>query len=228
MKFYRLLLFFTVLSGTLCAQDSTKKFNHEIGINAVLLIKQIISDNPNSTLNQLPYTLFYNLYYKDKGGIRLGFGGSSSKSKTDIDGQNLPRESFQGSFNARVGVSYNFVHYKRLTLNAFVDGIYSSSYVSSTNTQTLTTGTPTVITLTSETSDKTIGNGAQAGIGVKFDLYRHISLYTEIPLGMLSENTTSDVKTSRTGFPSQSTTSRSKSSSRFIIIPATVYLVLRF
>jgi hypothetical protein len=228
MKNLKPIIAFVLLSSFLKAQDSTKAINHEIGFNTVSLIKQVISNNPNNTLSQLPYDIFYNLYFKDKIGIRLGLGINNSNSQTKIDGQNEPRKTTRNSISGRIGLSYNFVKQNRVTLNAFADMIYENFELRTTNTETVQSFGDPVHNITTTTVDQTNGMGGQLGVGVKYNLYKHLSLYAEIPFTFLSSTVTSNVLIEEDGFPDDITNSKSTGTSVKIIVPATIYLVLRF
>jgi hypothetical protein len=210
------------------AQDSTKALTHEIGFNTVALVKQLISNNPTSTLAQSPYTIFYNLYVKDKSGIRLGLGFNNFSTQTKIEGEAAPRKSTQNSFNFRAGFTNNFIKQNRITLNAFADVLYGQSKLESVNTSTMQSFPTGTITTTSTSSDKTSSVGGQVGVGIKYNLYKHLSIYAEVPVTFLSGTTTSDVLVVETQQPTQKTTSKSASTSISILVPTTIYLVLRF
>ena len=228
MKHPRLILIFLLLSGITKSQDSTKTINQEIGFNTVLLIKQLFSNNPSSTLSQLPYSVFYNIYFKDQIGIRVGLGLNNYKTKSSVEGQNTPRETTQKNTALRIGVSYNFVKYNRLTLNAFGDGIYQNNSFNTVDTQTLTNGPVNTTSITTLSSDKTTGIGAQVGVGIKYTIYKHLSAYIEVPITFVAQTTNSDVTTTRTNYPVVKNTTKSTYNSTSIFLPTTLYLVLRF
>jgi len=228
MKRIQLLIALSIFSFCVKAQDTLKTFNHEIGINVVSLVKQLVSSNPSSTLNQLPYDIFYNLYYQDRIGLRVGLGLLNQKTETSIDGQPTPRTAKANTLNLRIGASYNFVKTKRLTLNVFGDFLTEKITQQSINTQTTQAFGNPQMTTTTTSDDDVNGTGFQAGVGVKFNIYKHLSLYTEIPISYMSEkNTTKDVIES-TGTPTRTATSSFKVSTTRITLPVTVYLVLRF
>jgi hypothetical protein len=119
------------------------------------------------------------------------------------------------------------VRTKRLTFNCFVDYAFgkNNEYTSSTSTvQTFPNPVETTIT---ETSDETKTWLVQAGIGIKYNITKHLSVYTEVPYALISDKTTSGVNITDDG---TLTTSNSTSSSlrSKIYLPTTVYLVLRF
>ena len=123
----------------LYSQDSTKVklLNHEIGFNTISLIKQMVSNNPSSTLPQLPYAVFYNVYYKNLIGLRLGLGLTSNTIETKVSGQNDNKITKNTSQDVRLGLSYNFIRTKRFVANVFGDYVYNKNVISSTNTSTV-------------------------------------------------------------------------------------------
>ena len=131
-----------LLASILCvcfnlySQDSVKVklLNHEIGFNTVSLIKQMVSNNPSSTLPQLPYALYYNLYYKNLVGVRVGIGLTSNTTETKIEGQSDHKVTKNSSQDFRIGLSYNFIKTKRFVSNIFGDYVYSQNKISSVNT----------------------------------------------------------------------------------------------
>jgi hypothetical protein len=224
----RIIAFAFLFAGLFAkAQDSVKVLNHEIGFNTVSLVKQMISNSPSTTLQQLPYDFFYNIYYKDKVGLRLGAGISTSNTETEITGQKDPRITIKRELDYRVGVSYNFVNYKKVTLNGFVDYAGTSYKTETSNTSTVQAFPNPVQTLTTETLETTKGSGFQAGVGVKYNLHKHLALYAELPFMFMTQKLSSTVTINDTG-TIETTTSSSKVSTSQVFIPTTVYLVLRF
>jgi len=228
-----LLLIFSLTTLFLCAnaQDTTKMFNNEIGVNAVGLVKQLISNNPAQTLGQLPYTVFYNLYYKNLVGLRVGFGGNHAKSSTKIDGQPLPRESSQTELNYRLGVSYNFLSQQRITCNAFADVVGGSRKLSSANTNTSQSFPGPVFTSTTiKTETSTSAIGGQIGLGLKYKVYKNLSVYTEMPAVFVKQSDKSLIETTIQNTTATTTKSESSGSGNSfqIIVPVTVYFVLTF
>ncbi len=224
-KILALLCF--VVSLTASAQDSTAVWNHEIGFNTVSLIKQVISNNPSATLEQLPYDVFYNLYSKDKIGFRLGLGLVNRHESVDITGQMDPRTTDQLNLNIRAGVSYNFVKSGHITLNGFADFVTERFKRETANTFTSQSIQSPIENNKLVTTDRTTGYGAQVGVGVKYNIYKHLSIYAEVPMVFLSESVTSDVTLTNSSGINNTYSSSDKSSTR-IIIPTTIYLVLRF
>jgi len=228
MKRVSILIFFLLRSNFVDAQDSLQALKHEIGFNTVSLIKQIISNNPSSSLSQLPYDIFYNFYPNEQVGARVGLGIFVSNNSESILGQSNPRTTNTFALRARAGVSYNFVKYKRLTFNAFADAVTENITMKTVNTETTQTFGNPFETTTTTSSDKSDGIGGQIGVGVKYNLYKHLSLYTEVPFNLMIRHFSSDVKISGTGFIPASLNSTSKNTSAAIFLPTTIYLVLRF
>jgi hypothetical protein len=224
IKFIICSLLFVTLAKS---QDSTKVIKHEIGFNTVLLVKQLISNNPTATLDQLPYSVFYNMYFNNTIGIRVGLGLSNAKYKTTIEGQVEPRETKQQDLNVRGGITYNFIKHQKLTLNAFVDGIYNNSSYKTVNTQTINSF-PQTINVTTTSSDKMVGTGGQIGVGVKYDLLKYLSLYIEVPISFVASTVTSEVETTRSNATSQKNSNKDVITRTYITLPSTLYLVLRF
>ena len=178
----RICLFFLLISAHCFAQDSvaTKKISNEIGVNSVLLIKQVLSNNPSNTLSQLPYQVIYTLHFNKSGiGVRLGLGINQSSTETEIQGLNSPRKTTSFSSSIRLGINKNFVTYKKIVCNAFLD-ITNDQANSETTTET--TDQFNVSTLREKISSKSSSTGGEIGFGVKYCFNKHIALYIETPL----------------------------------------------
>lgn len=210
------------------SQDSTKIIHHEIGFNVISLVKQVISNNPSSTLPQLPYDIFYNYYFNNKIGARFGAGINLSNTETEIDGQTTPRTTNESQYDLRLGLSYNFVQFKKITLNAFADAVYFSGKSETANTFTSQSFPNPISTITTITSDNTTAIGGQIGVGVKYNFNKHLALYTEVPVVLLNSNIKTEVSIQEKGSPAEVESSSIKSLNIQVFLPTTVYLVLRF
>jgi hypothetical protein len=224
-----LLLFFLFSLPLLNAQDSakTKLLHHEAGLNVVTLVKQMVSNGSAASLTLLPYDFFYNLYYKDMVGIRLGAGASSTKSETSIEGQALPKLNYSNYYMIRTGVSYNFLATKRLAFNAFADYVIGNTTLYFANTATAQTFPNPTQTITTEATDVTATRGGQVGVGVKFNFTKNISVYTEMPYAFLSDRYSSEIKITDTGDLTVTNTNTNTFRTK-LYVPTTIYLVLRF
>lgn len=224
----RLFALLFCVSVTLSAQDTTKVplLNHEIGINAETLLQQLRVFVTPAGIQQ-PYVVFYNLYFKDMAGVRGGIGMSNIKSETDIDGQPKPRVNTQKEIHFRAGATYNFVRTKKFTFNVFADYLHSEASSETVNSFTVPSF-PDVISVTSEITEKGTANGGQVGIGVKWNITKHLALYTEMPVSYVRSRFQSEDRIRQTGQPTFKESSESEATSTSIALPVTIYLVLRF
>lgn len=226
------LIFLTLSSFIATAQDSIPKKNpitHELGFNSILLIKQIVSNNPNTTLPQLPYQIIYTLNFRDKFGIRAGLGINQSKTETTILGDPIPRTTTALSSAYRLGISRDFLNFKNLSANVFVDGTIEQTEL---NTKTQTSSGGGFISNEDITS-KTMAYGPEIGFGLKYSFNKHIALYTEVPLQfVLNSSSETDTQSSTDNFSgnTQTTTTftSSKGHSIKIFLPTTLFLTVIF
>lgn len=191
------------------------------------LLRQVVVFNPG-TAEQLPFDIFYNLYFKDQYNLRLGLGVLASKTETEIEGQRDPRITTAQNLNYRIGLSYNFAKFNRVTLNAFADFLSKNQKLETTTTTTLQVFPNPKTTQTIESSEKLSGAGAQVGVGVKVNVYRQLSLYIEVPVSFMSETSTTYDLLRESGMPDLVEKSSSTTNGIKIVLPTTVYLVLRF
>jgi hypothetical protein len=226
MKRAGLIFVFYFLAFSFKAQDSTRTISHEVGFNIGTLLSQVKIFTVSPV--QSPYLLFYNVYYKNLVGIRIGGGIFTSAFETEIEGQNNPRYTSSTNINLRAGVSYNFIQYKRLTCNLFGDYIYERGRLETSTTTTMQVFPDPKITQTVKSSTNIDGNGFQAGVGVKFNIYKNLFLYTEVPVTYLSEKIVSEDSIKETGEAELNTTTNSYQSGTRIALPNTIYLILRF
>ncbi len=227
-RFFILFISALLASGFVRSQDTTKKITHEIGFNTVSLIKQVISNNPSETLGQLPYDIFYNVYFHNKFGIRFGMGIDNRHSKVEIEGQKEPRTTSGNILHLRGGVSNNFISNRRLTLNVFGDLLYSQDNSTTVNTHTVQNFGDPVEEIQTTTTDDAVGIGAQVGVGVKFSLLKNLALYAEVPLTFMSTKVESSVVIRQPFVPENNSKSQSTNTATSIFLPTTVYLVLMF
>lgn len=225
-----LLAFLVAVPFFLNAQDTATfhPIKNELGVNTVLLIKQLVSNNPSQTLNMLPYQLIYTRYLNNKYGIRAGIGITQSNTKTRIEGNSNPRETSDITLDARLGGNRQLISHKKISATVFADAV--SSYASlKTHTVSNFGGNHTV---TDDLRYSSLGFGGQAGFGVKFSFNRHIALYTEVPVQVLassSDETHNQVVVNSTiGTSTTTTISSSNSVSTQILLPTTVFLTIMF
>ena len=224
--FFGIILLFT--SILLRGQDTTAFTRHEFGVNAVGLFKQLISSNQSSTLQTLPYVLMYNYNFSKKTALRLGFGGDLTDTKTAIEGQSLPRHTTNLTFNLRAGVSRNFFQDKRVGFNSFVDGTLFVNDFKCRSTTTVQTFPNPITTQEANSKNNTLGFGLQTGFGVKIKVFKNLSFYTEVPVGVVFSTTkiSDSIKTENTAEISNKS---SVNNTDFrITAPVTLYLLLNF
>lgn len=215
------------------AQDSiqAKKISHEIGFNSVLLIKQIISNNPASTLEQLPYQVIYSLNFSTNYSLRLGLGINQNKIETEIQGLNQPRitNTMNGAY--RLGLGKNFVSYKKIICNVFGDITFDHSHIKTTTVSTTNTF-PSPTDIKQELNNISNSPGFEIGFGLKYQFNKHIALYTETPLQFKQTTTkeTDHTTSTQNGFivDAQSTITSSKGSSIKVFLPTTLFLMISF
>ncbi len=227
----KLTLLFTLLfqlSATLFAQDTNKVIRHEVGFNTVSLIKQLISNNPSNTLEQLPYDIYYNFYFNSKSALRIGLGVQNTNTSTEIEGQTEPRTTGEVAFNLRMGLGKDIVSYKHLSLNAFADVLFKNSSLNTVNTSTSQNFPNPVLTTKTTSSDITTGFGAQVGLGVKYNLLKHLAVYIEVPMTYMAESMKSELTFEEEGSSAVSSSNKTFSTNLQISLPTTIYLVLRF
>jgi len=223
----KLLSLLFLSSFLLRAQDTSKIMQQEIGLNSISFIKQFINNSAAATVPQLPYDFFYNIYYKDRIGLRLGAGVRLLNTETQIQGQSIPRTTNTSQANFRAGFSHNFRHYKRITLNAFADYVFAKSETETATTVTAQAFPDPIQTITTETSDVTRAEGWQTGFGIKCNIYKHLCLYAEAPITILIQKNTSEVSINDSGELSGSSTIIRTTSIQFYV-PTTLYIVLKF
>jgi hypothetical protein len=227
-----LIVLLLLVAGTLGAQtDSTSKITHEAGFNTVLLIRQVINNNPAAMLSQSPYLLMYNIgIYKICTG-RVGLGVAQASDKTTITGQPKPRTTDQLSLSGRLGAGKDLFESRRVVANVFVDGVYGMFDSRTVTTSTFSSGFPSgTNTITTTTSLKSQTIGGQIGMGVKFQFTKHVSVYAECPLqfALIDTKELDESISTGGGILSQINHNDTKSTRTSIFLPTTLYLLIKF
>lgn len=227
MKKIKTFVVLVLLSSFVHAQDSTKTISHEIGFNLVSLISQFKQIN-TSSVTQLPYDVFYNVYYKNTVGLRIGAGVLTGYNEDAVNKQTYPKETTSNNLNLRFGLSYNYLKANKLVLNGFVDYVYENIKYESVSSATTQVFPNPIVTKYDKQSTVIKGAGFQIGTGIKYNAGKHISFYAELPFVFLREKIITDNLTRETGVDDITTNLTSRHFSSRFILPATVYLVLRF
>lgn len=150
----------------------SKIFEHQVGVQANELVRQVFNfNNNNNTLNN-PYLLTYSLNWKKPGiGIRLGVGPDFRSFKDD-DGI-VQQENNINVMNLRLGLEKTFVLSDKWSAGAGVDYVLAND-VSYTKTFTRTFDS-TSTDIASNTATK--GYGAVAWL--RYHITPHILIGTE-------------------------------------------------
>lgn len=217
-----LFAFFTTRS-----QDSTSTFpRHEFGFNSVWLVKNLTGSTTD--MSDQPYVIFYNYYFHPKLNARFGFGGANQNSDTKgttLVGRN---EQLYRSVNARLGASYSLLTTSKLTINLFADGVYYHTLEQTMETSTVQANASPGIERTLLSTYKQNSIGGQAGMGVKYNLLKNLSLYAEIPVTWVYVTSLNESTLRVTDEEDVVQNTKTKGYSSWVLPPTTIYLVLRF
>ena len=175
----------------------------------------------------MPYDFFYNVYYRDKIGLRFGLGILTDNEETQIEGQNLPRSTVSNKSNYRAGITYNIPVSRWIAANFFFDGFLTNTITRSSNTFTAQVFPNPVITRTVTSRDDFRGGGVQAGIGVRFMMTRKFGIYTEMPLVYSKVYHVTEDQIMETGASTTKQKSVTVASGFKLVVPVTIYLLLR-
>ena len=209
------------------AQDSTKALTHELGFNTMTLLRQVTVFDLTNT-NQLPWDVMYNGWYKNKYGVRAGLGLTNSYNESSTSTQTVPATTTQRQINFRLGFNYNYYTAGRVTLNGYVDYVFSNFYYQTVSSVTVQSFPNPIVTRYMLNENKNLTNGFAIGMGVKVKLYKQLSLYAEVPFIMSFSKAHSESLISETGSSDIKSSSDTKGWNSNIILPATVYLTYRF
>jgi hypothetical protein len=206
---------------------SVRPVNHEIGFNMVSLLAQVAMFTPQN-VPQMPFDVFYNLYIKDIVGFRIGAGFNNRSFSEEPHDAIEKNDSSIINSSYRYGISVNFVHHKRFTFNAFFDFVTSNGSSESMRTTTTNVFPDPFIRERTENKFTITGRGIHFGVGLKLNVHKHISFYTEIPFMFMWQNVGFDQTIKETGLDDSIRHSSSSVFTRQNILPATVYIVMRF
>lgn len=229
-----MLIVFTGVSSVAYCQDSTAvritpevnsgKYTHEIGLNGTFLVKQLMSDNPASTLPQLPYVVNYQLGFGGKVGMRVGLGFEQSVQKSSIQGQIQPRTTTFLTGAYRLDICRQLLKYKKFSCGMFFGAILDHTKLETHTTTQSSFGTVT----TSDLVNTSMGYGGEIGVGVKYSFNEHIGIGTEMPLQCkYTKSEELDIQTS-TGSTSVQTITNSTGVSTKIFLPTSLFICVTF
>lgn len=154
------------------ANPKQKMFEHQVGVQANELIRQVFNfNNNNNTLNN-PYLLTYSLNWRKPGiGIRLGVGPDFRSFKDD-DGI-VQQENNINVMNLRAGLEKTFVLSDKWSAGAGVDYVFANDV---SYTKTFTRSFDSTYTDIAS-SNVTQGYGAMAWL--RYHITPHILVGTE-------------------------------------------------
>jgi hypothetical protein len=239
---YKKLILALLFPVSLLAQDNiAADKKHEIGINATMLVKQLVALS-NINPPTLPYALTYK-YITGKNALRFGIGASVTRDKSKSRAFSAPLQNYPSVptyinktiADIRLGYEIQFPVEKRFIgyLGADIVATYDREKSYSI---TISDNLPSYYTYNKSTVNNTtfrVGGGPVAGF--QFFLTSRLSLFTEVPLyftwGKTAVNTNSitDSYFGQGLSTSQISDSSSISSTRLnITLPVTLYLAMRF
>jgi hypothetical protein len=240
------------------SQDTTKatpskdcKFNHEIGGNMTLFLKQVFNLS-NTTLTVLPYDITYKLIRKnDKWAGRAGFGitmnnssinttqTTTSQNQSTITGPDPVIPTTNNSMNLfyRIGWECRHSFGTRIIASAGLDlaGQYGSSHSQNTEIDNNLPNSYDYLRTTDDISTLAYGGGPVAGL--QFMLTKNLSIFTEMPLYFMHTSQKEVVDSYENSLQNFSTTYISednkqtqtiKSSKLSVTLPVTLYVALKF
>lgn len=208
-----------------------KLFEHQVGVQANELIRQVFNFNNNSNTLNNPYLLTYSLNWKKPGvGIRLGIGPDFRSFKDD-DGI-VQQENNINVMNLRFGFEKTFELSERWSAGAGVDAVYANDL---SYTKTLTRSFDSTSTdIASSTS--TLGYGAMGWL--RYHITPRILIGTETSFyyrkGDFKQDISITTKTSGgiIGQPSKFETKETKIDNKVAYgtfnLPMVFYLIVKF
>lgn len=203
------------------AQDTTKQqLRHQIGINTTLFVKEFLSFNNTVFAADNPYLLTYKYVLGGKGALRTGIGihlNSQKQSSSSVI--NVP-DSTQLNYYLRAGYEKQFTLAKRWI--GYIGGDIRWEYE---KTVSKTTVTPTPPNQLSTVTSKNTALGAGPVLGIEFVINRRMSLSAEGALLYFYRESHETAEDSR--FPSLTTTDYSATNTTALILPTTIYFIIK-
>jgi hypothetical protein len=215
------LFFLPVFAFAQTDAADTDGAHNQIGVNATRLIKELFSFNNTTTSVTSPYILTYK-YITGNTALRMGIGGTNSKSKTNPNNGQPLSSSMAQSVNFRVGCEF------RKSLSAHwlcyygVDGVYNYN-VNRFKSQTTPSGFPPQSKdITSNIENYSFGAGGV--LGFEFKLAKRVSFNVETQAYYVyGENRMQEKNTQFTG---SNTSSYTAFNSFQIVLPTALFFVV--
>lgn len=208
--------------------EKTRRFEHQVGVQANGLIRQIFNfSNSNNTIDN-PYLLIYSINFAKSGwGLRVG-GGYNNSFQADNDGI-VEHESTITNTNVRLGVEKSFRLSNKWTTGVGIDAIYGND---NDKTKAITRFFDTS-TVQSKTTIQVYGGGAMAWL--RYHLTDNILIGTETSFYQRIGNQSLDLTITQrnnalSSRPIVTTTSKQdhKLNEGVINLPVAIYLIVKF
>jgi hypothetical protein len=191
------------------------KLQHEVGINATLLVKQFLSFGANSNIPISPYIFAYKLTRKGHG-IRLGAGVTSvsltETQETFADTKTITNESI----NARFGYEYQHLLGEKWTSWVGLDAVYGNMI----NKNISDSGFDRV-TLSNGISNK----GGALALGLQYNINKHLSIATEANVQATYQINAERKAFSSSGQPTSDKTSKGWNIST--LAPTSIFIIFK-
>lgn len=218
-KIFALLAIFSVLPAF--SQDEPTN-PHQLGINATLFIKQFLAFNNNTLATNNPYLVTYK-HINNARGLRAGVGFSYSGSSSNPNSGSPLTTTSNMTVNARLGYEWqkNLSKHWLLYYGADVTYDYLLSRVKAASTSGFP---PQQVEVTTE--NENYGFGAGPVLGIEFRLGKSISFNAEA--NCYYKYTEMRRRESNSQFPTFSVNQFTARNSIDLIVPTSLFFVLKF
>jgi opacity protein-like surface antigen len=215
-----LALLVPIFSFAQTEKMSERQFQHQVGFDATIFLKQFVVMNNNFFGGQNPFSFVYKglLYNPDRtilNGVRVGVGFQNNNQLTDPD-SSTERSSNFNSMAYRLGFERQYVLSRHWLIYLGADVMYSRT---KNKTESHFKGGPSgeVFRTTNWQSSYTMGAGPV--LGIQFDINKRMCLSTEAAFTL--QNSTSAFRTEST-FPGAINNPESKTITQNIgfVLPA--------
>lgn len=218
-------------------KDTTKIFDHYIGVQANQLLKQIINLNNSTVAVDNPYLLTYSLFSsKYKWGIEGGFGYNYKRSKDELSSTNQESKINDSFYRFGIGRKFHMGKRWEAALTADYVGSYQLDKTFSFSVTEFGNGQKDSTASVSTSLVKSKGEGLTLHLAFAFS--RHVMMGTELSMYYTKTSTKSNVLVSDTFtselFPEQNTYTISASNSDVsetdfeITLPVAIFLIVKF
>ena len=213
----------------------TKKFSHCIGLQANLLIKQILNLNSSNAEIENPFLLIYSINNNKTGfGIHAGLGFEYNQI---IDkGEPLNRQTRFQNLNYRIGIEKKFLLGQRFEGGGAIDFVGLYSLDKTFNITANSNGFSFADTSKTTVTDKTVGLGGGLQLSLTYAITKKILIGTEASMYFTTQSFKENILIIRTitefnnNQQSTSTTnfnSETKNEGFNLTVPVAIYLIVK-